>query len=54
MNVASTTSVNVMPVSAIAHPLKLSRRRYSVMLWMSATPVSHGSSDAFSTGSHAQ
>ena len=54
MKVPSTTKQNVRQAQNTLQRLKAPRWRYTVNEWMSATPTSHGSKLAFSTGSQPQ
>ena len=54
MNVPRMVSRNVACTSVTVHPFKIPRRSITTALCSAAVAVSHGSSDAFSTGSHAQ
>ena len=53
-NVPRMQSVPVARISDAFHIFSMPRFSCSMIEWMNAVPVSHGSSDAFSTGSHAQ
>ena len=53
-NVPRIASVPVASTSEAFHTFSIPRRSWIMIEWMNAVPVSHGSSDAFSTGSHAQ
>jgi hypothetical protein len=53
-NVPSTHSVPVARISEAFQTFSMPRFSWSMIEWMNAVPVSHGSSDAFSTGSQAQ
>ena len=54
MKGACTTKQNVRQAQNTLQRLKAPRWRYTVNEWMSATPTSHGSKLAFSTGSQPQ
>ena len=54
MNVPTITNANVMQAHMTLQRLNAPRWRYTVKLWMSATPTSHDSRLAFSTASQPQ
>ena len=54
MNVPTMTNENVRHAHITDQRLNAPRWRYTVKLWMSATPTSHDSKLAFSTGSQPQ
>jgi hypothetical protein len=54
MNVPRTTRRNVEMISVTVQPFSTPRRSRTTIECNAAVAVSHGSSDAFSTGSHAQ
>ena len=54
MNVPTMTNANVMQAHMTLQRLNAPRWRYTVKLWMSATPTSHDSRLAFSTASQPQ
>ena len=53
-NVPSTASTPVPRISDAFHTFSIPRRSWIITECRKAVPVSHGSSDAFSTGSQAQ
>ncbi len=53
-NVPSRASVNVAQISDTFHTFSIPRFSCTMIEWRKAVPTSHGISDAFSTGSHAQ
>jgi hypothetical protein len=53
-NVPKMVRQNVAITSDRFHTRSIPRRSCTMTEWMNAVPVSHGSNDAFSTGSHAQ
>ncbi len=53
-NVPRIVRQNVASTSDRFHTRSIPRRSCTITEWMNAVPVSHGSSDAFSTGSQPQ
>ena len=53
-NVPSRASVNVAQISDTFQTFSIPRFSCTMIEWMNAVPTSHGISEAFSTGSHAQ
>ena len=53
-NVPSSASMNVATISDTFQIRSIPRFSWTMIEWMNAVPVSHGMSDAFSTGSQAQ
>ena len=53
-NVPRIASVPVASTSDAFQTFSIPRRSWIMIEWRNAVPVSHGSSDAFSTGSQAQ
>ena len=53
-NVPRIASVPVARISEAFQIFSIPRFSWIMIEWMNAVPVSHGSSDAFSTGSQAQ
>ena len=53
-NVPRIVRQNVAMTSDRFQTRSIPRRSWIITEWMNAVPVIHGSSDAFSTGSHAQ
>src|SRR6185295_17848329 len=54
MNVPRIASRNVDTTNVTFHFRSIPRFSWIMIEWRNAVPVSHGNSDAFSTGSHAQ
>ena len=50
----SASAQNVAITNDRFHTRSMPRRSCTITEWMNAVPVSHGRSEAFSTGSHAQ